>query len=378
MSPGSVLISLGLALAGAPARSPAPPVPEIAQISAEEIRLSNRFSDERQFLAADTKGRLHLFRGASLRTHRLKSSGQLDEPEALKPFGGEERSLDIVTVALAPAGDAWLAGNATGVRYFVGGKEVLLPEPDFIVTGVGLPGGTPTVAIEPKNLSGRTAVQLPGEVPYLLQLDGDEWRPLASERLEITEPKDLVGLRFHARVARRMAAATRHRLWVAHQARYLVELLSPAGKRLLRLQVGTAEPGLRRETAEEHRSVVEAIGAEMAGSEPGERIEYVNRALADGGDGRLYLLVSERGGALALDRLDALEQKLERVHLANVEPQGLTLASSSDGLYLASVDGSGGVWRISWEVLEGAQWTRVVGVAFDGEVPGERGDKANR
>jgi|CXWL01.1.fsa_nt_gi hypothetical protein len=336
-------------------------------IAADVLPVSERFADERQFLAADKKGRLVLLRGGNLMTHRLRSNGQLDEPDRLKAYGGEDRSLDVVTAAFSPAGDAWFVGNATAVQYFLGGKEVLLPSPDFIVTGVGLPGGTPTVAIEPKNLSGRATVWLPGEAPYLLQLAGDDWQVLASEALDVAKPTELLGLSFHARVARRIAAAPQNRIWVAHQARYRVELLSPTGKRLLQLKVGTGEARMRRATEAEHQDLVAAIGADLAGSKPAERIVWVNRALADGGDGRLYLLVSD-GGKLALDRLDPLELKLERIHVANVEDQGLTLAAASDGLYLASIDGAGGFWRIRWEVLDQAKWQAVPEASFDGGV----------
>ena len=96
----------------------------------------------RQYLQADARGRVFILQSRDLVVYPLSRAG-LGKPAKLKALPGEP-TRTIEGAALSPDGRDWLL-SAFGVprtlRYFRGGEEKPLPEPDWAVAAVGLPGG---------------------------------------------------------------------------------------------------------------------------------------------------------------------------------------------------------------------------------------------
>jgi len=102
----------------------------------------------------------------------------------------------------------------------------------------------------------------------------------------------------------------------------------------------------------------------------------VIRALAEGRDGRLYLLVRPKAGGLALDRLDLVQGVVSRVDITAESPGAVSMVAGADGLFLVPYNGKDKRWFVSWEALNDSDWRPLEGV--DGLAPEVAAAKSRR
>jgi hypothetical protein len=340
------------------------PSQTVELITAERLRLVEGDAETRQFLAADKKGRIFVLRESPLSVQRLGVADKLGAATPLRLPTDDPEGLFVVASAMDPAGDAWLvATDRLTLRFVDSGNEKSLAPVDYPVSAVALVGGTPVIAVLPRAASPRVEAKFPGEMPYLLEHVGGKWRPLASAWISGEEA--LANLKNSHHYSRRLAVGPENRIWLAHEARYLVECLTAGGRRLLKLRVGSDEVRFREATDTEKRETAELLGPASAVKPSGVRVIYVTKAIAAGLDGRLYLLIAREEGGYALDRLDPTEETLKRLVVEGLEGTGFTLAAGADGLYVGTIASGEGRWRLSWDSLETAKWSPVPGAKFE-------------
>lgn len=375
--PALLLVSTLLAVDGrasAPSNEPSQIKPERLDTGADALRW-----DAGQYLQADRKGRVFVFRADTLGVYPVDAKGQLGEPTRLVVAGSDPNASRRIThAALAPAGDDWLLSPFMGQPlWFPAGREKPLPSLPQHPSAVGFVGSTPVIAVLPLG-QGQSASPptLPGENPLLLELSGTEWR--VRTRFDYAEPEAGAFNRQHvstwARVlgARRLAARGDGKLWVAHVHAYRLELQTSAGRKLVEMQVGPDHGEVRAHSEAEVAEIEAALKSRNLpvgpGASHGLRADPVIIGLAAGRDDRAYL-VGRAGGRFFLDRFDPSSGELTRLELTGLEGNNFTLAAGSGALYLASVNGLAGRWRIDWASLEAAEWQRVQGARVDGNLP---------
>lgn len=312
--------------------------------------------DGSQFVRADRKGKIFLFRGNTFEVYPQTANGALGEPVRLEPTA--EQKTMVLDAALSPAGDQWLVHADAGARLFVSGKEKALPPLYWRPWSITFLRNTPVVAVVPIPVGGISRdLESLSEIPWLYSLGNGQWETVVTQRdltgkevvQAMRDQKDVV-----ADAAIFMSADHSGKLWVGRQYAYRVERWSPSGRPLDEIIV---EGG--KVEAKEYREEVNSTaskGFHRFSAKPAVR------DLVEGTDHRLYLLVTRPDGALVLDRYDPALAVLERVPLDMTKKSGrFTLAAGKDGLYLAAWNGRDGRWRITWETLEQAGWEKVEG-----------------
>jgi len=335
----------------------------------------------RQYLQADAKGRVYILQSRDLLVYPLTSAG-LGKSTKLKPLPGEI-TRTVTAAALSPDGRDWLLlafGVPRTLRYFPGGEEKPLPEPDWAVAAVGLPGGAPVLAAQAGMKATVADAAWPEDPPLLLRRSTSKWETLIAEPYDLAalgvDPKDLPGALkgsqfFNSLRASReviLSPGPKGSFWLAGRNSYRLRQFTAAGRLRTEVRLGDNKIELRPRTAEEVKSVSEQATQEAS---PGERrwVESVAaapvpkraiEAFAVATDGTAYALVRKQGEDFALDRFGSGCACLERAKIQIPSFEGsLQMAAGDDGLYFASTSGTGGRWRLPWEEIEAAKWKEV-------------------
>jgi hypothetical protein len=335
-----------------------------------------------QFLQADKKGRLFLLRAETLEVFPLASDGKLGDPVPLSkdalamPAGGSM----VITAAMSPHGD-WLIQDGFQPRVFRGGKEEPIRKPGWIVLGAAFLRDEPVIAGSPTTVDRamEPGFELPDEIGLVARWNAKEWEPvvLASQGWDRPDPATLGEQR-----TVRLAGTSAGRLWLAYDFRHRFREYSPSGKLLTEIVVdgGEAKPAADAE-ARAKKLAAEASGLSSKQARVGifeVLAQPVTRALAEGRDGRMYFLVRAggEGESMALERFDPTLGQLQRLLVAIPDPGRATMAAGKDGLSVAAFEAKKGIWQISWERLEEADWTTVEAkVTGGGQESGPRAER---
>ena len=330
--------------------------------------------DAPQFVEADGAGNVFFFRGDTLEVYPLLKEGGFGKPSRLKTTVSSPRNVS--NAALSPAGDRWLVQDGRSVRLFVDGKEKLIPPLPWVPGSVGFRRGEPVVAVIPFPLGGNSVdVDKLGTPPWLMELDNDKaWDSFvdskgktAAEILETLKTGEFN--RILADSTAFMTADRQGKLWVAKGYSYRVQRYSLGGRLLYEIVVGdgkvrekpkkSQEIEIARRSPTQNPTEATRDPAQEKGSYFAFTAEPAIFDLAEGRDGKLYLLTRTETGAAALDRYDPVESILERILLQMKTEGRFTMAAGKDGLYLAAWNGKQGRWKLAWETLEQADWEEV-------------------
>lgn len=337
------------------------PQPSKAVVSAPkairaEPALTGPTWDGPQFVRADRKGKIFLFRGNTFDVYPQAPDGALADPVRLEATA--ERPTMVHDAVLNPAGDQWLVYADVGARLFVNGKEKTLPGLRWRPGSIAFLGNTPLLAVVPIPVGGFPLdLEDLSEIPWLYSLGNGRWETVVHQRnlsgknlaQARRDNKDVV-----ADSAVFMSADHSGKLWVGRQYAYRVERWSPSGRVLDEIVVDGGRVEEKKDRVAGKSSLPKGYHRFTA--------KPAVRDLVEGTDHRMYFLVTLPDGALALDRYDPALAVLERVPLQTMEKSSrFTLAAGKDALYLAAWNGRDGRWRITWEALEGADWQKVDG-----------------
>jgi hypothetical protein len=187
-----------------------------------------------------------------------------------------------------------------------------------------------------------------------MALAGDRWSPL----VEIAWPEQRDINSVTESCARLLLGDRAGKLWSARTYGYDLERYSPAGRPLSKILV---DKGKVEHVAAKDASIpVEVREGDRPRFRPFLGVFKISD-LTEGLDHRIYLLAQPGNGeqGVSLDRYDPAQSLLERVTLG-LEVKGMaTLAAGREGLYVVGHGGDQGRWRVSWEVLDQAEWKRV-------------------
>jgi hypothetical protein len=321
--------------------------------------------DGPQFVRADRKGNVFLFRGNAFEVYALGKHGELEEPVALKRT--EVSARFVHDAVLSASGERWLVLDGISPRLFDDGKEKPVPPLSWRPWSITFLGETPLVSVLPVWASeGDTGQGGLSSAPWIFSLGSRAWEPLVENPdLSVEEAKEGRGGQNElvARYALFLAGDRRGKLWVGRQYSYTVEHWSAGGRRLLSLVVDGGEVKHREQPA-----AVPAAARRQKAAFSSFTAEPVIRDLAEARDGRLYLLVRTPGGGLAVDRYDPVRSVMERVRL-NLDEEGrFSMAAGRDALHFAAWNGRRGRWKLSWEALDAAAWKEIEGAEVSGGV----------
>lgn len=328
--------------------------------------------DGPQFVRADRKGNVFLFRGSRLEVYPVTRKGSLGDPLRLETTA--EASRMVQDAVLSPDGGRWLVYADLGVRLFEDGKEKPVPPLSWRPWSIAFLRDTPLVAVVPVPI-GDPPLDLErlAAVPWFLSLDNGRWATFVEHRRlpgsELLKDERTMN-DFVADYAVFTVGDREGKLWVARQYSYKVERWSPGGRPLLEIAVQGGKVVHRKETP----ANPEAAAAVKRDKTQGRETRFnaftaraAIRDLVEGRDHRLYLLVNTSDdGALALDRYDPVLSVLERTPLSLEKGGRFTMAAGKEGLYLAAWNGRDGRWRIPWEALDAAEWMEVEGAEIKG------------
>jgi hypothetical protein len=315
-----------------------------------------------QKVQADAKGNVFLLRADTLEVFPVLKNGTLGKP--LKLEAAHSLNGPVIDAAMGPGPGDWLIRLPLEVRWFVGGKAKVPPPLPWKPWSVAYVRGTPVVAVlpQPAPVNGmeirHVDEEAPSTSPAVMELSGDRWSVL----VEDARPAQQDANSAVESCARALLGDREGKLWTARIYAYVLDRYSPAGQRLLRVEVDKGKV--------DHRDAKTAtVPAEVRKEDrmhfrPFLAVQRVSD-LIEGLDRRIYLLVQGEKG-VALDRYDPAESSLERVELGLELTGNATLAAGRDALYLAAHSGDHGRWRISWDDLDRARWKKV---NVDGELP---------
>jgi hypothetical protein len=326
-----------------------------------------------QILQADGKGRLFLLRNDTWEVYPLSADGELGEPRQLEAgpghpeIQGDSRAVGAV---MSRDGD-WATHEVYQVRLFDGTEEQLLAAPKWSISGIALLGDDPVLSGTPHSLAlGALGKQeIPESAPLFLRWDGDRWEPLADSRTVFDEKQGPA--EFDEQRSARLFGSSDDRLWVAFDYRHRFHEYSPAGRLLTEIVVadGEARPAADAESrqeqlAEEARQWTKEFGGRVKAVVVTEvTATPVAKAIAEGPDGRLYFLIAGGAGTpgaeMTLERYDPVNLRLERLPLRMPSQGRCNMAAGQSGLYIAADVAKKGLWRMSWEQLDAAEWMPV-------------------
>lgn len=315
-----------------------------------------------RFLRADGKGHVYLLVANSMTVVQVSAGVPVAKSQmklkARSPLG------IVLDAAVCPGGD-WViltAGDKT-VRYFPRGEESPIPEPEWSVTGVACPGGSPTVAVEFMQLVGGPPAPRPTKPPGLmLRWDGERWVPYLDRLLDLTGKASGDEFINKTEAASRVVTTTDcgGRLWVGQAAFYNVRRITGAGRVDTTLESGPMEIKFAEPSVEERKMAERAIREMGAAGAKMHSPPITDRALlglAEGPDGNLYILVAPRlaRGKLAIDRYSPVEGRVMRTYVESlVGAQLASFVADASGIYWAERNGK--AWRLPSEALEKASW----------------------
>lgn len=322
-----------------------------------------------QYGGADDKGHAYILRPQEFLVYPLED-GELGKPVALE-HSPVRTPLPVLDAAIDGPRD-WVALFGGEVRWIRAGKEEILPELHWSVAAVTLLDGRPVVAVYPSPI-GRVSERELRIVPRLLTPNRNTWSILVeSNREGFAGPAERAAARITD--AARLLTDSRGTLWLAGTYRYHLANYSAAGDERLILEVDGAEVRHRDEAELEGTRV--AFEKERARHADPSKVQIaVNTAvpaildLAEGRDGKIYLVVSGAsggGGSWALDRFDPVTGLLERTLLDTFNSGALSIAAAKDGLYIVPFNGLTRRLTIRWDALEAADWQPVEGVSLNG------------
>jgi len=315
----------------------------------------------------DKRGRLRLLADRDLRIYALQE-GRWRQIEQLRT---SKHDVPIVrTVAMSPDGDTWMLTQPGDpeLLYFVRGEEKSLPDVGWTVMAVGLPGGTPSVAIAPFATQRAKAEAFgDGPVPLVLRLEGDEWVPFAQRSLEppVTRDHELGSHQMRDYSDVFLANGANGSLWLAQKNAYVVREYASSGK--LRVDIGTEKPTVEyrdRTTAEQQKFQGAMKGrpaAEVKRWEEGISRQVPKQVIqgvaASDGSHAFVLRQSRDGSGLELDRYDGVLQRAQRTRVEIPRfSWARSFVATSDGLVVVSASFNDEVWLFPWERLETAAW----------------------
>jgi hypothetical protein len=336
-----------------------------------------------QFLQADKEGRVFVLRSDTLEVFQIAAGDKLVSRGPLEAVGsaGSGDQPILRQAVMSTAGDVWLLLDSShSVRLFRGGKEKPLPQTDWIVSAVTAPSGNPVLAVEPAQADhGHDATAAtdphhpPAKPPFLLSLGDTDWDTLVQgDYFRLGNSRASIGQEMRAGAAVWLTSDTAGSIWVAHRNAYRLQHYSPLGKLKDEIVVGDGKVQWASRTADD-RNRLETIAKEnklpfrQSGVSPVQETPVVLSMIL-GRDGRVYLLVESQKG-LALDRFDPdpANQSLERVMLSGLQSGRYTMAAGRHALYLATLQGNGGRWSLSWEALDSAKWRKVENAVVNGQ-----------
>jgi hypothetical protein len=327
-----------------------------------------------QFIRADGSGRVFLLRGDTGDV-RSVSKGRIGEAVPLKTANS---SLGhVLNAALSPNGSQWLLYAEGRLRLFAYGKETPLPQIDWQPWSVGFVRDTPLVGVMPRPLpAAAMRIKDLGTVPWLVTLDNDRWSTLVDHPNLKAETAWRERGRMTAWVAEYSSLLYPSRdggLWTAREYGYLLRKIGSSGRTLSEVSIPEKKKEERPARISTGREPAEAVRRMEAQGGTATFHEFTEQAVVADiveKSGVVFLLIYTPGGKLALDRYDPGLARLERVPLAMKGSGRFTLAAGKDGLYVAPMNTAEGVWKVSWDVLDGAAWKAVEGA----RVPGGAGD----
>lgn len=315
-----------------------------------------------QKVQADARGRVFLLRGETLEVYPVEKNGVLGKPAKLE--AAHSLNAPVIDAAMGPGPGDWLLRLPLEVRWFVDGKEKVLPPLPWRPWSVGYLRNTPVVGVlpQPAPVNGMV-INHPGEEtpatgPAVMELSGDRWSVLVEDARPARQDANAAV----ESCGRTLLGDREGKLWAARNYAYVLDRYSPAGHRLLRLEVDKGKVAHRDEKTA-------AVPAEVRPEDRKRFRPFLGilkiSDLTEGLDHRIYLLVQEEKG-VALDRYDTAQSSLERVQLGLDLTGNATLAAGRDALYLAAHSGDGGRWKIAWEELDRARWKKIT---VDAEAP---------
>jgi hypothetical protein len=315
-----------------------------------------------QKVQADLKGNVFLLRGDTLEVYPVLKNATLGKP--VKMEAAHSLNGPVIDAVMGPGPGDWLLRLPLEVRWFVDGKEKALPPLSWKPWSVGYLRGTPVVGVLPQAAPvNGLEIRHPGEeapptAPAVMELSGDRWSVLV-EDVRPAQQDANVAVESNARTVLGDRAG---KLWTARNYAYVLDRYSPAGHRLLRVEVDKGKVTHRD-------SKTATVPAEVRAEDrmrfrPFLAVQRISD-LTEGLDRRIYLLVQGEQG-VSLDRYDPAESSLERVELGLDLTGNATMAAGRDALYLAAHSGDHGRWRISWDDLDRARWKKVT---VDGPPP---------
>ncbi len=324
---------------------------------------------DRQFLQGDSKGRLFLLHAGTLEVFPFAADGTLGEPERLEDLGDPlagPAGGPLIRGVMSPDGD-WLLVQGYKVRLFRGGKEQSLGAPRSVVFDAGFLNGDPMIGGKALSLSSNAVLKkdAPPNTPVLSRWEGDAWESFFVEDLGEEAKTRPASLR--EQYSARLLGTPDGRLWAAYEYRPLLREYSPGGRILTEVVIGSGQPEAQSNARELEKAAAEE-GAELSRS-LGKQVavqvitaKSVARGLAGGFDGKIYVLVAD-GAGVALDRYDPVALQVDRLPLRIPDLWHVTMASGKDGLYIAGIKANMGIWKLSWDRLEAAEWIPVTNAA---------------
>ena len=325
-----------------------------------------------QFVRADKAGRVFLLRCDNLQVYQIFGNGGIVSRGKLRPAAPFDTASMFRDATMSPAGDAWaILDFDFKVHLFRGGEEKPVPSFNWIPRVLAVPNGDLTALVFAEFAPMGKEIgpadrprRLPPSPPFLLQLDGSEWRTLVEGEIpRFSEFRPGISEEIRAAKEYWLAADAKGALWVAARNVYRLMKYSPTGKPLTKIQIGDGQVRLKERTEKELQGARE-LGGNF--SLPKMRAERVVRALTVGRDRRVYLVIDSAEG-LALDRYDPdpVRNVVERVMVTGITADRMTVAAGANGLYVAALEGNRGRWVIPWETLDEARWQAVPDVEIE-------------
>lgn len=331
-----------------------------------------------QMLLVDAKGRVSILRNEPLQVYPLgrdRSPVVLDGERVVSGEGPKPKPRFVRSAATSAKGDSWVILEGATVRWFDEDGERELASADWMADSVTMIDGDPVAFVLPVKLHGRSD-EPRTTPPLILRWEGNRWETwVEAEALPEGEDRPISA---EARIERAgmIVPSRKGRTWVANRYRYSVRQLSPSGRVLtgIRRDDGTvqdAEPETFSGRDEALRENLELSGRGGALTDRRTTVSANSAArkilaVAEGPDGRLYLLVEDEDQpphGLAIDRYDPTLVAVERVGLLLQWQGAPQMVAGERGLHLAPFNARDGERRfISWETLDAATWTVLPGV----------------
>jgi hypothetical protein len=331
-----------------------------------------------QFLAADAKGHPLLLRGDSLEVFGLGPDAGFDR--RIGQLTCDRSSGPVYAAAMDPVSLSWavgLAGSAKEVDLCDFSEQTTPPEIGWVISSVTYSSSGPLVGVtclgpRPGLTSGHEK-----SVPRVFGLQDGRWQPIAWA--PVAESKEMPANPMDGMAeAKAMSDASycagpNGALWAASWNSYHLQKLSSSATPEHDIVVGSGEMAWHKldkeeEGHEQRASAAAGANRLMVPSSSAGVPRGVVRALVCARDGYLYLVVSTPEG-LALDRYNPSQSSLDRVMLdgATVSSGPMTVALTSDQLWLGGRLATDGIWRIPSEDLDTAHWKPVKNVKADGK-----------